>query len=144
MDSFFSFGCVGFGFELGPVRFALRDAGAHMPRRARQARLSGAECGYLRHGRIPGLKRDPRGRFFVFGGAKPQFETVLRTVGEAESGSHTPLEDRQARLSGAECGYLRHRRIPGLSVEFIIKAFDMFRNPVWIPFSFLWMCRLWI
>ena len=27
---FFSFGGVGFGFELGPVRFALRDAGAHI------------------------------------------------------------------------------------------------------------------
>ena len=26
------------------------------------------------------------------------------------STSHTPLEDRQACLSGVECGYLRHRR----------------------------------
>ena len=27
-----------------------------------------------------------------------------------ESTSHTPLGDRQASLSGVECGYLRHRR----------------------------------
>ena len=31
-------------------------------------------------------------------------------LGVAESTSHTPPEDRQARLSGAGCGYSRHRR----------------------------------
>ena len=43
---------------------------------------------------------------FVLAGQSPDFESVLRTEGEAESGSHTPLEDRKARFSGAECGYL--------------------------------------
>lgn len=38
---------------------------------------------------------------FCFGGAQPQFETVLQTVGEAESGSHIRLSDR--------CPLARHR-----------------------------------
>ena len=43
----FFFGCVGFGFELGSVRYAQRDAGAHTPSEDRQACLSGAGRGYL-------------------------------------------------------------------------------------------------
>ena len=47
MPFFLSFGCVGFGFELGSVRYAQRDAGAHTPSEDRQACLSGAGRGYL-------------------------------------------------------------------------------------------------
>ena len=50
---------------------------------------------------------------FVLVGQSPNFETVLQTVGVAESGSHIPLGDRRARSTDIECGYLRHRRIPG-------------------------------
>ena len=43
--------------------------------------------------------------------ANRRFEPSFLPIGQ-ELGSHTPLEVRQARLSGAESGYLRHWRIP--------------------------------
>ena len=46
-----------------------------------------------------------------------------------ESTSHTPLGDRQARLSGAECGYLRSRRtIPLMHTVHYHRIFNFFRN----------------
>ena len=43
---------------------------------------------------------------------------LLRKRSEAESGSHTQPEDRQARLSGAGREYLRQRRNSSLFLRF--------------------------
>ena len=61
-----------------------------------------------------------------------------------ESTSHTPLGDRQARLSGAECGYLRHRRtIPLMHTVHFHRIFNFFRNifrnaifRIWYSYAF--------
>ncbi len=92
-------------------RFELRvckaNPGSHTPLEARRACSSGAERGYLRHRRIPVVAQSPDWvtLFWLYS----RFE--LR-VCIANPGSHTPLEARRACSSGAERGYLRHRRIP--------------------------------
>ena len=62
---------------------------------------------------------------FVLVGQSPGFESVLRTEGKAESGSHTLLEDRQARLSDEEYGYLRYERIPGLHLVVLFLSYGI-------------------
>ena len=110
--SFLSFGDVGFGFELGPARLWRSRMPVHIPR----PKIDKLVCQTQDVG-IFTLCVNTRLTLasvpFVLEGQSPNFETVLQTVGVAESGSHIPLGDRRARSPGIECGYLRHRRIPG-------------------------------
>ena len=79
------------------------DMGSHTPPEDRQARLSGAGREYLRH------RRNSRNPCVLF---LPSCSTAEHTQNACvlDMGSHTPPEDRQARLSGAGREYLRHRR----------------------------------
>ena len=61
----FSFGGVGFGFELGSAVRSARNAGSHTPLEDRRVYSSDEECGYLRRRRIPVLSSDPCGRDFL-------------------------------------------------------------------------------
>ena len=94
--------------------YGVAESGSHTPLGDRQACLSGVERGYLRLWRIPGWHGIPLGMPFFFSLAvSSDLNCALHAYGVAESGSHTPLGDRQACLSGVERGYLRLWRIPG-------------------------------
>ena len=54
----------------------------------------------------------------MFWWRRSHFVSTFRRAKHKESGSHIPLGDRRARSPGIECGYLRHRRIPGLLSNF--------------------------
>ena len=108
---------------------AARRVGSVSPLEDRQARLPGAERANFRHRRIPSLT-DRRGRrslqkkilaigrklcasqmrFFSFPG---RGSIGFRPSAARRVGSVSPLEDRQARLPGAERANFRHRRISG-------------------------------
>ena len=51
----------------------------------------------------------------------PHIESCsARPSGAAESGSHSPLGDRQARLPGVECANIRQRRNSGIRLQCIL------------------------
>ena len=84
-------------------------------------RISHPKVGVLAHqtqgveifatGEYPETERPPRGGLFSF--LWLGIEDSHRSAESCEArGSHTPLVDRQARLSGGECGYLHKMNTP--------------------------------
>ena len=94
-------------FIFSPKTPCVLDSGSHTPPEDRGACSPGAGCGYIRRRRN---SRAPQMRCFFHSLVTHPFIFPLKTPCVLDSGSHTPPEDRQARLSGAGCGYIRRRR----------------------------------
>ena len=103
-------------------------SGSHTPPEDRGARSPGAGGGYIRRRRNSRYSLTSQGVLLLF----------LRFLTESHgicalrkcSGSHTLPEDRQARLSGAGCGYIRAtREIPGLIYTSYEVLFSFFGDP---------------
>ena len=97
------------------LKSAALESTSHIPPEDRQARLSGAGCGYIRHGEIP-LYDAYCIHFLVWFCNRVHhiyaetFEKWLKSV-TLDSASFIPPEERQACLSDVGCGYLRLWRI---------------------------------
>ena len=89
---------------------ACNDAGAHTPPEGRGVYSPGAGRAYLRALReYPVILTAPTRVPFCYGQDDAASPWSLLCN---DTGSHTPLGDRQARLTGVECACFRRRRIP--------------------------------